>query len=201
MGGTAIRHSTRSGRATAGTTRAVPDGSTTHSSADRIVVNSYNGLQRLQRIRWITIALFFTEHPNNDKRGLCFLVFSLGLVLRNVPVSIKVTSLPLEESNNCDWQLQWRHNEGDGVSNHKLHDCLHNRLFRQINKYQSSATLAFVREVHRWLVNSLHKEPVTRSRPTAYLSTSLKLRTYLNLRTRVLKFKYPNFALSPTTKT
>ena len=31
-----------SGRATAGTTRAVPDGSTTHSSADRIVVNSYN---------------------------------------------------------------------------------------------------------------------------------------------------------------
>ena len=46
MGGTAIRHSTRCagqrGRATAGTTRAVPDGSTTHSSADRIVVNSYN---------------------------------------------------------------------------------------------------------------------------------------------------------------
>ena len=39
------------------------------------------------------------------------------------------------------------------------------------------------------------------SRPTAYLSTSLKLRTYLNLRTRVLKFKYANFALSPTTKT
>ena len=42
---------------------------------------------------------------------------------------------------------------------------------------------------------------VIRSRPTAYLSTSLKLRTYLNLRTRVLKFKYANFALSPTTKT
>ena len=31
-----------SGRATAGTTRAVPDCSTNHSSADRIVVNSYN---------------------------------------------------------------------------------------------------------------------------------------------------------------
>ena len=42
---------------------------------------------------------------------------------------------------------------------------------------------------------------VIRSRPTAYLSTSLKLRTYLNLRTCVLKFKYANFALSPTTKT
>ena len=33
---------TASGRATAGTTRAVPDCSTNHSSADRIVVNSYS---------------------------------------------------------------------------------------------------------------------------------------------------------------
>ena len=29
-------------------------------------------------------------------------------------------------------------------------------------KHQSSASLAFVREIHRWLVNSLHKWPVTR---------------------------------------
>ena len=27
--------------------------------------------------------------------------------------------------------LQWRHNECDGVSNHQLHDCLLNRLFRR----------------------------------------------------------------------
>ena len=26
--------------------------------------------------------------------------------------------------------LQWRHNEGDGVSNHQPHDCLLNRLFK-----------------------------------------------------------------------
>ena len=49
---TGIRHSTlclfvpagaaTSGRATAGTTRAVPDCSTNHSNADRIVVNSYS---------------------------------------------------------------------------------------------------------------------------------------------------------------
>ena len=26
--------------------------------------------------------------------------------------------------------LRWRHNEHNGVSNHKLHDCLLNRLFR-----------------------------------------------------------------------
>ena len=29
-------------------------------------------------------------------------------------------------------------------------------------KHQSFASLAFVREIHRWLVNSPHKEPVTR---------------------------------------
>ena len=33
----------------------------------------------------------------------------------------------------CQWSgmgmaLQWRHNEGDGVSNHRRLDCLHNRL-------------------------------------------------------------------------
>ena len=46
MVGTAIRHSTRCagrrGHVTAGTTRAVPDCSTNHDSADRIVGNSYN---------------------------------------------------------------------------------------------------------------------------------------------------------------
>ena len=31
-------------------------------------------------------------------------------------------------------------------------------------KHQSSASLAFVREIHRWLVNSLHRGPETRKR-------------------------------------
>ena len=33
--------------------------------------------------------------------------------------------------------LQWRHNELDGVSNHQLHDCLLNRLFRRRSKKTS----------------------------------------------------------------
>ena len=33
--------------------------------------------------------------------------------------------------------LQWRHNECDGVSNHKPHDCLLNRLFRRGSKKTS----------------------------------------------------------------
>ena len=33
--------------------------------------------------------------------------------------------------------LQWRHNERDSVSNHQLHDCLSNCLFRQRSKKTS----------------------------------------------------------------
>ena len=58
--------------------------------------------------------------------------------------------------------LWWRHNGHDGVSNHQPHDCLLNRLFRlRSKKHQSSASLAFVRGIHRWLVNSPHKWQVT----------------------------------------
>ena len=59
--------------------------------------------------------------------------------------------------------LKWRHNGHDGVSNHKLHDCLLNRLFgRRSEKHQSPASLAFVRGIHRSPVNSPHKWLVTR---------------------------------------
>ena len=46
--------------------------------------------------------------------------------------------------------VQRRHNEHDGVSNDKPHDCLLNRYSGadQI-KHQSSALLAFVRGIHR----------------------------------------------------
>ena len=35
------------------------------------------------------------------------------------------------------YTLQWRHNERDGVSNHRRHDCLFNRLFRRRSKKTS----------------------------------------------------------------
>ena len=57
--------------------------------------------------------------------------------------------------------LQWRHNGRNSVSNHQPHDCLLNRLFRRRTK-KSSASLAFVRVIHRGPVNSPHKWPVTR---------------------------------------
>ena len=60
--------------------------------------------------------------------------------------------------------LEWRQNEHDGVSNHQRLDCLLNCLFlsRTDKKHQSSASLAFVRGIRRWPVNSPHKGPVKR---------------------------------------
>ena len=59
--------------------------------------------------------------------------------------------------------LQWHHNGHHGVSNHQPHHCSLKRLFRRRSKkHQSSASLAFVRGIHQWPVNSLHKWPVTR---------------------------------------
>ena len=48
------------------------------------------------------------------------------------------------------YTLQWRHNGRDGVSNHQPHDCLLN-VYSDADqrKYQSSASLAFVRGSHR----------------------------------------------------
>ena len=67
----------------------------------------------------------------------------------------------LREFNVCSWQ--WRHNGHDSVSNHQPHECLLNRLFRRRSKKTSnSASLVFVRGIHRGLVNSPHKWPVTR---------------------------------------
>ena len=57
----------------------------------------------------------------------------------------------------------WRHNEHDGVSNHQPHDCLLNlNSGADQRNHQRSASLAFVRGIHRWPVNSPHKWPVTR---------------------------------------
>ena len=66
----------------------------------------------------------------------------------------------------CDCALLWRHNGLDGVSNHQPHHCLLGRLFGRRSKITSnSASLAFVRGIHRGPVNSPHKWPVTRKMP------------------------------------
>ena len=61
--------------------------------------------------------------------------------------------------------LQWRHNERDDVLNHQTYDGLFTQPFIQgadQRKHQNSESLAIVRGIHRWPVNSPHKGPVTR---------------------------------------
>ena len=58
--------------------------------------------------------------------------------------------------------LRWRHIGRDSVSNHQLHDCLLNRLFRRRSKKTSKlrVTGPFF---HRGPVNAPHKWPVKRN--------------------------------------
>ena len=88
----------------------------------------------------------FAAHFMTYQHSLYLVAFICGLV------SVDFTHI----------SLQWRHNELDGVSNHQTRDCLLNRLFRN-RKHQSSASLALVRWIHRWPMNSPHKGPVTRT--------------------------------------
>ena len=55
--------------------------------------------------------------------------------------------------------LQWRHNGLDSASNHQLHDCLLNRLFRR--RWKKTSKLR-VTGLCAGPVNSPHKWPVTR---------------------------------------
>ena len=59
--------------------------------------------------------------------------------------------------------LRWRHNERYGVSNHQLHDCLLNRLFRPRSKKTSKLRVTGLCVGNSpGPVNSPHKGPVTR---------------------------------------
>ena len=58
--------------------------------------------------------------------------------------------------------LQWRHNERDGVSNHRRLDSLLNRLFKHRSKKISKLRVSGpCRGIHRGPANSPHKGPVT----------------------------------------
>ena len=61
------------------------------------------------------------------------------------------------------WPLQWLHSGRDGVSNHRrliVYSTVCSGTDQR--KHQSSASLALVRGIHRWLMNSPHKGPITR---------------------------------------
>ena len=64
----------------------------------------------------------------------------------------------------CFLSLQWRHNEGDDVSEITGVSIAYLTIGSSADqrKYQCYASLAFVRGIHRWPVDSPYKGPVTR---------------------------------------
>ena len=67
----------------------------------------------------------------------------------------------IQTTNPCT--LQWRHNGGDGLSNHQPHDCLLKCLFRRCSMKTSKLRVTgLCAGNHWWPVNSQHKWPVTR---------------------------------------
>ena len=98
---------------------------------------------------WHTI--FLTNRNQSHWPGLTSAWFS-GLAVHRILICILMQHIAT---------LLWRHNGRDGVSNNQTHDCLLSRLFKhRSKKHQSTASLAFVRGINRWLVNSPHKWPV-----------------------------------------
>ena len=84
-----------------------------------------------------------------------------GYAVNRTPMDLGLNAVFIE-SWTASWSLRWRHNGRHNVSNHISYDCLLNRLFRRRSKkHQSSASLAFVQEIHRGPVNSPHKWSVT----------------------------------------
>ena len=78
-------------------------------------------------------------------------IYAQGFVMFRIPLLIGLTSYIF-------LSLKWRHNEPDGVSNYRRLYCLLSRLFRRRTKKTSKlASLAFVRGIHRWPVDSPHK--------------------------------------------
>ena len=72
----------------------------------------------------------------------------------------------VKKMHKCNWghSLRWRHNESDGFSNHQPYAYVYSIVYSGADqrKHQSSASLAFVRGIRRWPVNSSHNGPVTR---------------------------------------
>ena len=86
--------------------------------------------------------------------------------------------------------LQWRHNKHDGVSNHQPHVFVYSTVYSGADqrKHQSSASLAIVRGIHRWPVNSLHKGPGTRKMFTFDDVIMQRVQNYLHITRKMFTF-------------
>ena len=96
---------------------------------------------------YIKTIYIVVKNYKNSRRTLSFVEYQRT---RTIILFHPLTTL--------SWPLLWRHNGGECVSNHQPRNCLLNRYSgADQRKHQSSASLAFVRGIHRRPVNSPHK--------------------------------------------
>ena len=112
---------------------------------------------------WLAAIASFNIWCNGHLHDITFC--SLGLICY---IGVNTLALKMIQTASLCWRqvashtLQWHHNGQDGVSNHRHHDCLLNRLFKRRSKKTSKLRVTGLCARNRWPVNSSHKWPVTR---------------------------------------
>ena len=96
--------------------------------------------------------------------GACFVGFDYSVLPPKFRVAFFALGISYWYASAEILTLLWRHNGRDDVSNHQptiVYSTVH--VGPDQRKHQNSESLAFVRGIHRWPVNSPHKWSVTRN--------------------------------------
>ena len=107
------------------------------------------------RVHFTMFQLWFRWWLGTDKVTIHYLNQWCSSLLSHIELTMVLTRF--------SYVITLRHNEHNGVTNHQHLNCLCNSLFgSDQRKHQSSASLAFERGIHWWLVDSPPKGPVMR---------------------------------------
>ena len=86
----------------------------------------------------------------------------IGTIYFMISESEPERTASLQRTHNFDDTIQWRHNERRCISKHRQLDGSSSRSFRLAQRiHQSPPYRSFVKGIHRWLLDSPHKGPVT----------------------------------------
>ena len=120
---------------------------------------NYLSIPKLQRLHRWSLGMDKYFHP--ILYNGCDYISMLGLKLNHVS---KRGHIWRQWRSDNSMPLQWYRNKRDGVSDHQPHDFFYSNVYSGTDEreHQSSASLAFVRGIHRSTVNSPHKRSETR---------------------------------------
>ena len=105
------------------------------------------------------IDLTWTQYAYAEYLYYIFLVYEGLAIVAMTAVSYQSAQRGVIAGNDLfTGTLQWRHNQISSLTS--VNSTVYSGADQR--KYQCSASLAFVKGIHQWLVNSLHKGPVTR---------------------------------------